>query len=432
MKQNLSIFLFIVVLTNLLFISTFAVNNEPQVESIAISLSVLQEKLVAGQMSPDIMQLGGIKKIDGFVVDTKNHDVILFGTTGSGLPLYLDDFIIALRSVFIDNAPPGCSIDPTETTLSKIREFNNNFSLVTSTTAADNILEEFKKIGAEPQNVRVITVPRNTHFAQVMVAADYFTKRISNGTALTDLEGFKSLSAIAIEKLKQDVAAGKHPQLTMYNRFWFTPGTVQFSPENDIVQLTQCDVKLLTEQQFLNSQGKLAGSGKEQPMAQQFVQEFTKRYDDIATAAPIFAELKSLFRFVAIAKGIQYDNAVLTAGIDLNYLLNKYMDNPARVPQTLPGITDVKKIEIQQKNREVYLWLLSFGGVDMDIKIDQKSWIKPTMETKKPGLVQPKTIIKPTVSSDTGNKTSPGLETTRDKILQSRPSSKELKWKIAQ
>lgn len=54
------------------------------------------------------------------------------------------------------------------------------------------------------------------------------------------------------------------------------------------------------------------------------------------------------------------------------------------------------------------------------------------METKKPGLVQPKTIIKPTVSSDTGNKTSPGLETTRDKILQSRPSSKELKWKIAQ
>jgi hypothetical protein len=419
---------------------TFAQESNPPV--IALSLQVLQQQVQSGKMSADLMQLGGIKKIEGFVVDAKNHDVILFGTSGSGTPLFLDDFVTALRSVMIDNAPPGCSIDPTETTLLRIRKFNQNFSMVTSTTAADAILEDFKRIGAEPQNVRVMTVPHNSHFAQIMVTADYYTKRISNGTALTDLKGFKSLSAMATEKLQQDVTAGKHPQLTMYNRFWFTPGTVQFSPDNEIVRLTQCEVKLLTEQEFLNPQGKLVGSGTEQPMAQAFVQEFTKRYDEIAAAAPMFADLKSLFRFVAIAKGLQYDSAFSTAGINMDYLLNKYPVNPARVPQTLPGITEIKKIEIKQKNQEIYLWLLSFGGVDMDIKIDPKSWKKSTggisVESKpsggKPAPGKPQVSIESahghahdTTKQPAGDAPVP----TKDKILRNRPARDSLKWTIS-
>jgi hypothetical protein len=422
----------LIFITLCLWFSPLTLAQESNPPVIALSLQVLQQQLQSGQISSDLRQLGGIKKIEGFVVDAKNHDVILFGTTGSGTPLFLDDFVIALRSVLIDNAPPGCSIDPTETTLLKVRNFNQNFSRVTSTAAADAILEDFKLIGAEPQKVRVISVPHNSHFAQIMVTADYYTKRISNGTALTELKEFKSLSALAAEKLQQDVATGKHPQLTMYNRFWFTPGTVQFSEDNGVVRLTQCEVKLLTEQEFLNPQGKLVRSGNEQPMAQEFVQEFTKRYDDIAAAASMFADLKSLFRFVAIAKGFQYDSAFSTAGLNLDYLLNKYTINPARVPQTLPGITEVKKIEIKQEKQVIYLWLLSFGGVDMDIKIDPKNWSKTKPVIRKPSLVQPRTVIKPGVSSDTGKKISPSLAITQDKILQSRPNTKELKWKVSQ
>lgn len=425
-----------------LYFSSLAMAQESNPPTIAISLQVLQQQLQSGKISADIMQLGGIKQIDGFVVDTKTHDVILFGRAGKGTPLFLDDFVTALRSVMIDNAPPGCSIDPTETTLLKIRQFNQAFSIITSVTTANAVLEEFKQIGAEAQKVRVMTVPHNSHFAQVMVTADYYTKRISNGTAVTDLKGFKSLAALATEQLHQDVAAGKHPQLTMYNRFWFTPGAVQFSPGDGIVRLTQCEIKLLTEQEFLNPQGKLVGSGNEQPMAQEFVQEFTKRYDEIAAAAPMFADLKSLFRMVAIAKGMQYDNTLSNTGLNLDYLLNKYPVNPARVPQTLPGITEVKKIEIKQTNRNIYLWLLSFGGVDMDIKIDAKNWKKTTGGTSggsttsggkpKPGKPQPSIEPPHGHSHDTTKQTSEEKSApTRDTILKSRPDTKELKWTVS-
>ncbi|MFB3895389.1 MAG: DUF1598 domain-containing protein [bacterium] len=432
---------FISIIFSLCF-SPLAVAQESKPPVTALSLQVLQQQLQSGKISADLMQLGGIKQIDGYVVDAETHDVILFGTAGSGIPLYLDDFVTALRSVMVDNASPGCSIDPAEPTLLKLRKFSQDFSMITSTTIANTVLEEFKRIGTEQQNVRVITVPHNSHFAQVMVTADYYTKRISNGTAVTELKGFKSLAALATEKLQQDVAAGKHPQLTMYNRFWFTPGDIQFSPGDKIVRLTQCEVKLLTEQEFLNPQGKLVGSGNEQPMAQAFVQEFTNRYDEIAAAAPIFADLKSLFRMVAIAKGMQYDNALSTAGLNLDFILNKYRINPARVPQTLSGITEVKQIEIKQTNREIYLWLLSFGGVDMDIKIDPKNWKKPTGGTSgggsppggkpKPGKLQFSIEPPHGHSQDTTKKTSEGKPApTRDTILKSRPSTKELKWTVS-
>ncbi|MDI6783060.1 MAG: DUF1598 domain-containing protein [bacterium] len=425
MKRYLAIFLFI----SLFFASYPIATNEPQSQLLAISLRVLQVQLKTGESSRDILTLGGIKRIDGFIVDDKNRDVILFGTTGSGPAIYFDDFVTALRSVWLDNSAPGCSIDPTETTLLKIREVNKRFSQATSVAQAEQLLEEFKLVGAEPQNVRVLTIPRNTHFAQVMVEADYFTKRISNGTAVTDLEGFKSLAEIATDKLKHDVAAGKNSQMTMYNRFWFTPGKVKFEPGNGIVRLTACEVKLLTEQQFLSTQGKLVGSGNEQPLAQQFVREFTKRYDDIAGVAPKFAELKSLFRFVAIAKALNYADAFFTAGFEIDYFLNKYTVRPARVPQTLPGITEIKKIVIPQNNGEVFLWLLSFGGVEIDIQIDQKSWPKPKPQKTIPS--KPQTQLKPSVSPATTKKRSiDESDKTRDKILQSRPSSNDLKWSV--
>ncbi|MCX7918130.1 MAG: DUF1598 domain-containing protein [bacterium] len=401
----------------------------------ALSLKVLQQQLQAGSVSPELMQLGGLKRIDGFILDKKNQDVILFGTTtGSAPALQLDDLVIAFRSVWKNTEPPGCSIDPKEETLLTFRQFSQQFSQTTSIAHAEEILKDFPKIGAEPQAVRVMSVPRNTHFAQIMVAADYFTKRISNGTAITELKDFKSLFAIAIEKLKQDVAAGRNPQLTMYNRFWFTPGKVRFEPGDEIVRLAECEVQLLTEQQFFSTQGKLIGSGKESPLAQQFVQEFTNRYDEIAAVQPMYAELKSLFRFVAIAKGMKHIDAFATAGLNQGFLFDKYTVRPARVPETLPGITEIKKIVISNSNEQVFVWLVSYGGVEIDIQIDDTTWPNPKLLPQKPPSSKQKiTYPKATVTSDTTarKKAAADLNKMKETILKSRPALDELKWTVA-
>jgi hypothetical protein len=139
---------------------------------------------------------------------------------------------------------------------------------------------------------------------------------------------------------------------------------------------------------------------------------------------------------------LQYDEALSTAGLNLDYLLYKYQINPARVPQTLPGITEIKKIVIKQTNREIYLWLLSFGGVDMDIKIDPKSWkksaggisvgSKPSGGKPAPGKPQPPTETLHGHTHDTTKQTlNETPAPTRDNILKSRPGTKDLKWKVA-
>lgn len=60
------------------------------------------------------MGLGGINKVQGFVYDQKNGDLILVGDHEEGrAPLTLEDLVVALRERFRYNQWPLVSIDPT-------------------------------------------------------------------------------------------------------------------------------------------------------------------------------------------------------------------------------------------------------------------------------------------------------------------------------
>src|SRR5262245_22985863 len=71
----------------------------------AISLKSLQERLKVCQPSnscpPAILQLAGIKRVIGVTADEKNRDLIIFGQSDkTSPPLYLEDFVVALKSVW--------------------------------------------------------------------------------------------------------------------------------------------------------------------------------------------------------------------------------------------------------------------------------------------------------------------------------------------
>lgn len=93
----------------------------------AISLKALQAKLRDCQpknsCSDKLLRLAGLNTILGFAADETNQDMIFFGQSEPGLPpLYLEDFVIALRNAWMKYAPlegnvyqysfPGCSIGP--------------------------------------------------------------------------------------------------------------------------------------------------------------------------------------------------------------------------------------------------------------------------------------------------------------------------------
>ena len=89
-------------------------------EYVAFSLKVAQKRILespVGQLSPEVLNLGGITAITGLVYDRESDDIILVGERNpKRAPLTLDDFVVALRARFIHGKWPLVSIDPTEET----------------------------------------------------------------------------------------------------------------------------------------------------------------------------------------------------------------------------------------------------------------------------------------------------------------------------
>src|SRR5262245_24198396 len=63
----------------------------------AVSLKEVSRLLAAGMPAP----LGGLTRLDGYVIDDDNKDIVLFGVAERGQPeLQVADFVVALRSAF--------------------------------------------------------------------------------------------------------------------------------------------------------------------------------------------------------------------------------------------------------------------------------------------------------------------------------------------
>ena len=386
----------------------------------AVSLRVLEgmarKCMAKGKCPENILELCGLKKINGFVIDEKNRDLILVGKVDATPPsLYLEDFVIALRNAWWKYAPlkgntyyysaPGCSIDPNPETIQRLQQVGRG--ILSSSGEMEKGLRKWHTICGESQKVRVLGTPFDSHFAKITVDADYYMKRLVNGSVSLGIEGFESLTDMTLSKAKEDVIQGRPISipLSSLNRFWFFPGENWYVEDKGVVLIKRCQVKLLTEEEFLTKRGKVAGTGRPNPLADKFAKNFSARYSQIAKRKPIYTELESLFRFVALAKVMKYQDAPSEAGVNLDYLFNRYPIRRSHVNRTLPGLSHVKGFEHRRDFARGYqiarLSLPSCGGVSIDIRIGKSNFL--------------------------GDKTGRLLE-LRASVLNARPSPDALYW----
>jgi hypothetical protein len=134
----------------------------------AFSLKVAQQRIEKSganwrQREPEVLNLGGINKVEGFVYDTTAKDLILVGDHESDrATLTLDDLVVALRARFRYNEWPLVSIDPVPET---------------KTT--------------QMQRVRFEGGIENTAFGQAMYDADYRLKQMGMGFVEPGIAGLK-------------------------------------------------------------------------------------------------------------------------------------------------------------------------------------------------------------------------------------------------
>lgn len=421
----------------------------------AVSLNALAAAMKSGQMTDQAESLCGITRVTGYVIDRKSRDIVLVGAVDPNLPaLHLDDFVVALRNAWviygktIGNvryySDPGCSIDPDPRVIGELRDLQSTPVDFSSEECLRAASDRWHEIGRRPQNVRVMGVPFDSRFAKTMVDADYYMKRLVNGSVKLDIDGFASLSDLHVSARRERIRdrSNLSDHITSMNRFWFSPGEITYEQQDGAGILRSCRVKLLTEEEFLNSMGGISGKGRPDPLADTFSRSFTEHYDEIAAQRPIYRQLQGLFAFVAIARILKADRADKLAPSAMGYLLRAHRVSVVPVSRQVNGLTDVRRIEdvldTPEGRRTIVMIQSTCGGVSMSVRprrvnparepaprvSDQPrptppSKIATTKPTSFPTVGQAKPSAKPSVGSSLARA-----------VLSARKSPKSLSWDV--
>ncbi|QDT65406.1 DUF1598 domain-containing protein [Calycomorphotria hydatis] len=284
-----------------------------QSEKRYISLRRLEEacerQLAEGKSLPLEMKFfAGLTQIDEIFFFPEENDIVICGpaepfapdTSGritslmSGRsPLRLEDFVIALNGVK-QSRKIGCSIDPFPEKLVALQRWLNANSRPTSRSAAMRKYDTMAKV-LGPQKVTVNGIPDDTRFASVLIEADYLMKQISIG-----------LTPSGVRQVTSHLAMIR-PGGNAMQRWWFVPDyeSLTSNAEGNAFALDGSRLKLLSEQQLANAQGKRFSSDAKIEATARFSEQFTEHMDKLVQVHRSFAELQNLIDLIVLASLIQ-------------------------------------------------------------------------------------------------------------------------------
>jgi Protein of unknown function (DUF1598) len=140
-------------------------------------------------------------------------------------------------------------------------------------------------------------IPANTHFAQVMVEADYRMKLIGIGLEQPSVP------------LKSYAARANPHQISSnaMERWFFVPDyqCVRVSDDALAMEMVGEGVKLVGEAEVVGPNGQRHAGKKGNPASQAFVNAFTKVYPKLAERSPVYAQLRNCIDLAVAAAYIR-------------------------------------------------------------------------------------------------------------------------------
>lgn len=290
-----------------------------------VSLNRLEEAIQQhqGVITEEMRSLAGLQRISYVFFYPESKDIVVAGpaegwiTTLSGRAIgmttgrpvvQLQDLVVGLRAF-----PPigkgtqliGCSIDPTPEGLAAMQRFLSSIGSYATPNQTQTIVEGLRtNLGYH--NISVNGVSPKTHFAQVMVEADYRMKLIGIGLEKPPV---KLVSYV-------DRASTSDISRNALQRWFFTPDyqCVRVSNDNLAMELVGDGVKLVGENELVSSGGQRQITGGFNRASQAFVTGFTKLYPELAERSPVYADLRNLIDVAIAAAFIQQQDFYGKAG----------------------------------------------------------------------------------------------------------------------
>ena len=253
---------------------------------------------------PDaIKYLGGLQHVRFVLVYPEQQDIVLVGPSegwkvdakgnvvgvATGRPVMrLDDLLVALRTA--KAAAQGgisCSIDPTPEGIARMRAVSRGSDRETVVHEMENAMGT--------QHISVHGVPDSSHFARMLVAADYHMKRLSMNLDASPVCGLNELLADGSPQRRPSAHA---PLLARAEVRSVVPRCRRAG-----LGARGAGVKVMTEEDFLAATGDMQHSGKASRTAQTWADNMTSKYAELTVADPIYGELQNCME-LAIVGGL--------------------------------------------------------------------------------------------------------------------------------
>ncbi len=279
--------------------------GHPLPESAALLAGLLEIRYVL--VYPEQNDIVLVGPAEGWTIDPRGY----FVGRKSGRPvLLLDDLLVALRSAIQSPSVLSCSINPTPEGIRRVEALARQVQTGADPREVAAAMEQ--QLG--PQRITVHGVPDNTHFARVMVAADYRMKRISMGLEPSPVRGLPSYPEM--------VKGGGTGLSNMLPRWWLQPDYQPLLRDDDGLawEIRGASVRCMTENDFLDATGQPRPSGRSDPTAQRWADLMTSHYRDLAQVEPVFAQLQGCMDLAVVAALIVKHRLMAKAGYDFPFL----------------------------------------------------------------------------------------------------------------
>lgn len=263
----------------------------------------VQQRLERGdKITPEMKYLVGLTRLTHVFFYPNSGDIVIagpaegFGLELTGRPvglvtgravLELQDLITALRAYSPNGHQPNVisvSIDPTPEGLQRMQQFMINLGNIRPSDDQRIAQGMRKSLGLQAVSIRGVS-PKS-HFAQVLVEADYRMKLIGIGLEKPPVR----IQSYVDRANPRDVTRNA------MQRWYFTPNydCVKVTADRLAMELVGNGVKLISADEMVQAGGRRVNAGQVNQASKGFVTSFTSMYSKLADKSPVYAQMRNL------------------------------------------------------------------------------------------------------------------------------------------
>lgn len=295
--------------------------------------AAIAQRIEAGEAASDEMRaLAGLTAVEYVFFYPETNDIVIAGPAEgffadpterligmrTGRPVVLlEDLVTALRAYAPGDRPTpiiSVSIDPTSEGLQQMNRFLASVRGRVRPSDAQRLALGLKEnLGL--QTVTFKGIPTSTHFARVLVEADYRMKLVGIG-----LEKLPVRMKSYVERANPNTVAANAME-----RWYFQPNYdgIAVSEDGLAMKIKERGVQLVGENERVAGGGRRVASGRANKASQAFCKEFTDKFPEIAKRVRIYAELRQLIDVAIAAAYIQQQDFYGQADWGMPVLLNE-------------------------------------------------------------------------------------------------------------